>query len=446
MSYRTLHVPDGDKMRIEHGRLHVSDRPLIPFIEGDGIGPEIWAATRRVIDAAVAHAFGGRKQIAWMEVYAGAKARAVYGDQVGLPEETLTALSEYRVALKGPLTTPVGGGLRSLNAAIRQELDLYTCMRPVRYIAGVPSPVKRPEDVNMVVFRENTEDVHAGIEYKAGTAAAQTFLAHLKGSFPDAYAKIRFPDTCGIGLKPVSKDGTQRLVQAAIAYAIAHHLPSVTLVHKGTIMKYTEGAFRDWGYELAKTCYGAVEIDGGPWCTFTHPTTGRQMVINDVLTDGMLQQVLTRPAAYSVIATLNLNGDYLADALAAQVGGVGMAPGVNINYHTGHAIFEAAHGTAPKYAGHDKVNPSALILSGEMLLRHLGWHAAADLIRTGLQQTIEQKTVTYDLYRLMDNATLVTCSAFGAALIHNMCTVGASDNRHPRGVVHGMERWENTIA
>jgi isocitrate dehydrogenase len=420
MAYHKIHIPDGDKVTVQGGKLQVGERPIIAFIEGDGTGPDIWRASVRVIDAAVRKAYGGKRQIAWMEVYAGDKANAVYGEMVWLPEETIAALEEYLIGIKGPLTTPVGGGIRSINVALRQRLDLYACVRPVQYFDGVPSPVKRPEDVDMVIFRENTEDIYAGIEYPAGSDEVRTFLALLKEHFPQSYGKIRFPATSGIGIKPVSQEGTERLVRAALDYAIAHDKPSVTLVHKGNIMKFTEGAFRDWGYALAQREYGATVLDGGPWCTVTNPRTGKEIVVKDVIADAMLQQVLTRPREYSVIATTNLNGDYLSDALAAQVGGIGIAPGANINYQTGHAVFEATHGTAPKYANQDKVNPSSVILSGEMMLRYLGWPEAADLIIAAMKKTIGQKTVTYDFHRLMEGAKLVKCSEFGDALIDNM--------------------------
>ena len=420
MSYQKINVPEGDKVFIENGKLQVSDKPIIAFIEGDGTGPDIWTASKSVIDAAVEKAYGGKKQIAWMEVYAGEKANNVYGEIVWLPDETVAALNEYLIGIKGPLTTPVGGGIRSINVAIRQKLDLYACLRPVQYFEGVPSPVKEPEKVNMVIFRENTEDIYAGIEYQEGTTAVKRFLELFKENFPESYAKVRFPDSSGIGIKPVSREGTQRLVKSAVDYAIANNVSSVTLVHKGNIMKFTEGAFRDWGYDLVKEQYGAQELDGGPWCTIKNPNSGEEIIIKDVIADAMLQQVLTRPAEYSVIATLNLNGDYLSDALAAQVGGIGIAPGANINYQTGHAVFEATHGTAPKYTGQDKVNPSSVILSGEMMLRHLGWNEAADLITNSMSKTISQKTVTYDFHRLMTGARLLKCSEFGDALIANI--------------------------
>ncbi len=420
MSYQKITIPDGEKISLKDGELIVPDRPIIAFIEGDGTGPDIWRASQRVFDAAVEKAYGGKRQIAWMEVFAGDKANEVYGETLWLPQETQDALREYLVGIKGPLTTPVGGGIRSINVAIRRRLDLYACVRPVRYFTGVPSPVKRPEEIDMVVFRENTEDIYAGIEYKEGTEEVRTFLDILKREFPDSYKQVRFPDTAGIGIKPVSREGTERLVRAAINYAIERELPSVTLVHKGNIMKFTEGAFRDWGYELAKREFGATELDGGPWLTMKHPKTGEEIVIKDVIADAMLQQILTRPKEYSVLATLNLNGDYISDALAAQVGGIGIAPGANINYDSGHAVFEATHGTAPKYADQDVVNPSSVILSGEMMLRHLGWHEAADRILGAMDRTIAEKRVTYDFHRLMDGAEKLKTSEFGDALIANM--------------------------
>ncbi|MEZ4428363.1 MAG: NADP-dependent isocitrate dehydrogenase [Nannocystaceae bacterium] len=405
-----------DAISMTPAGLQVPDHPIIPFIEGDGIGPDIWAAAVRVFDAAVAKAYGGARKIEWREVLAGEKAYDKTGEW--LPEHTLDAFKTFLVGIKGPLTTPVGGGIRSLNVALRQKLDLYTCLRPVRYFTGVPSPVKRPELTNMVIFRENTEDIYAGIEFEHGTDANNKFKALLKEHFPGHYAKIRFPDTAGLGIKPVSQEGTARLVRAAIQYAIANKLPSVTLVHKGNIMKFTEGSFRDWGYALAKAEFGAQEIDGGPWQTFTKD--GHTITVKDVIADAFLQQILTRPAEYSVIATMNLNGDYISDALAACVGGIGIAPGGNINYDTGHAIFEATHGTAPKYAGQDKVNPGSVILSGEMMFRYLGWREAADLIIDGIDRAIGAKTVTYDFHRLMEGATLVSCSGFGDAIIEHM--------------------------
>ena len=398
--------------------LKVGDHPVIPYIEGDGTGPDIWRAAVGVVDAAVAKAYKGDRRIEWKEVLAGEKAFKTTGQW--LPQETLDAFKQYLVGIKGPLTTPIGGGIRSLNVAIRQECDLYVCLRPVRWFEGVPSPVLHPEKVDMVIFRENTEDIYAGIEFTAGSEDATKVEAFLKENFPQKYAKIRFPENCGIGIKPVSKEGTQRLVRSAIEYAIANDRPSVTLVHKGNIMKFTEGAFRDWGYEVARNEYGAELIDNGPWCTFKNPKTGTVITVKDCIADAFLQQILTRPADYSVIATLNLNGDYISDALAACVGGIGIAPGGNINYTTGTAVFEATHGTAPKYANLDKVNPGSLILSAEMMLRYLGWTEAADLIIKGIERTIANKTVTYDFERLMPGATLVKCSEFGRLIAQNM--------------------------
>ncbi|RIH89896.1 NADP-dependent isocitrate dehydrogenase [Calidithermus roseus] len=424
MSYQRIKVPAGDKITIRDGVLQVPDRPIIGFIEGDGTGPDIWRAAQPVLDAAVAKAYGGRRKIAWAEIYAGEKANEVYGEVLWLPDETLEFIREYRVAIKGPLTTPVGGGIRSINVALRQELDLYACVRPVQWFEGVPSPVRHPELVNMVIFRENTEDIYAGIEFAKDSPEVRKFLEWFQREFPKPYSKIRFPNTAGIGIKPVSQEGTHRLVEAAINYAIANDLPSVTLVHKGNIMKFTEGAFRDWGYQLAKEKYGARDLDGGPWQILKNPRTGRDIVIKDMIADNFLQQILLRPAEYSVVATLNLNGDYLSDALAAQVGGIGIAPGSNVNYYTGHAVFEATHGTAPKYAGKDQVNPSSVILSGEMMLRYMGWTEAADLIINAMTRTIAQGRVTYDFHRLMvaegRQATLLKCSEFGQALIENM--------------------------
>ena len=420
MAFHKIEIPNGDRITFSGGTVHVPDRPIIAFIEGDGTGPDIWAASRRVFDAAVRKTFGGAREIAWMEVYAGEKANEVYGEDVWLPEETRDAFRDYLVGIKGPLTTPVGGGIRSINVAIRQQLDLYACVRPVRYFAGVPSPVRRPELVDMVIFRENTEDIYAGIEFQEGTEDAKSFLALFEKQFPDRYRKIRFPATSGIGIKPVSREGTERLVRAAIRYAIDLDLPSVTLVHKGNIMKYTEGAFRAWGYDVAAREFGAKELDGGPWMTLRNPQTGREIVIKDVIADAMLQQILTRPDEYHVVATLNLNGDYISDALAAQVGGIGIAPGANINYETGHAVFEATHGTAPKYAGQDKVNPSSVVLSGVMMFRHLGWNDVATLIEQAMETVISQKRVTYDFHRLMEGATLLKTSEFATALIEVM--------------------------
>jgi isocitrate dehydrogenase len=408
-------------------KLNVPDRPIIPFIEGDGTGPDIWRASVRVFDAAVAKAYGGKKKIAWMEVYAGEKAFNKFktgtpeGDaKAWLPDDTVEAFRHFLVGIKGPLTTPVGGGIRSLNVALRQLLDLYVCLRPVQYFAGVPSPVKTPEKVNMVIFRENTEDIYAGIEWAAGSEDAKKVIAFLQKEFPKAYGKIRFPETAGIGIKPVSREGTERLVTAAIDYAIKHKRKSVNIVHKGNIMKFTEGAFRDWAYSLAKSKYGAVEIDGGPWCKIPEGKPGAGIVIKDSIADITLQQVLTRPDEFDVIATLNLNGDYLSDALAAQVGGIGIAPGGNINYVSGHAIFEATHGTAPKYANQDVVNPGSVILSGVMMLEHLGWQEAADSIIRGLEKSITNKTVTYDFARLMEGAKKIKCSEFGDEIIKNL--------------------------
>ncbi len=405
----------------DEGTLHVPDCPVIPFIEGDGIGPDIWAASVRVFDAAVQKAYGDKRRIAWTEVLAGEKAYNETGEW--LPQATLDAFRQYLVGIKGPLTTPVGGGIRSLNVALRQILDLYVCLRPVRWFEGVPSPVKRPDLTDMVIFRENSEDIYAGIEFEHGSEACEQFKKCFADNFPELHGKIRFPDTAGIGIKPVSQEGTHRLVKAAIRYAIDNGRKSVTLVHKGNIMKFTEGAFRDWGYETAKQEFGAEDLDGGPWQIIRNAgpkTQDSGLVIKDVIADAMLQQILTRPAEYDVIATLNLNGDYISDALAACVGGIGIAPGGNINYDTGHAIFEATHGTAPKYAGQDKVNPGSVILSGEMMLRHLGWGEAADRIIKGMDGAISAKTVTYDFERLMDGATLLKSSAFGDAIIRHM--------------------------
>lgn len=420
LSFQKIKVPEGDPITIKDGVLQVSERPIVAFIEGDGTGPDIWAASQRVLDEAVRKAYGGKREIAWMEVYAGDKANEVYGEVLWLPDETVEALAEYLVGIKGPLTTPVGGGIRSINVALRQRLDLYACLRPVQYFDGVPSPVKNPEQVDMTIFRENTEDIYAGIEYREGTDEAKRFLDLLREAFPDSYKKIRFPETSGIGIKPVSREGTERLVRAALNYAVQNDRASVTLVHKGNIMKFTEGAFRDWGYDLAKAEFGATELGGGPWLSFKNPHTGKEITVKDVIADAMLQQILTRPAEYDVLATLNLNGDYISDALAAQVGGIGIAPGANINYTTGHAVFEATHGTAPKYAGQDKVNPASVILSGEMMLRHMGWAEAADLVIAGMNKTIGQRRVTYDFHRQMEGATLLRCSEFGQAIVENM--------------------------
>ncbi len=405
--------PAGDKIAIIDGKLHVPDQPVIPFIRGDGTGPDIWAASQRVFDAAVEKAYGGAREIRWFEVFAGEEAFKRF--ETWLPDETVAAFREYLVGIKGPLTTPVGGGISSLNVALRQMLDLYVCLRPIQYFKGVPSPVKAPEKVHMVIFRENTEDIYAGIDFEAGSPEAMATIEFLRANFPAHVKKIRFaetPELVGIGIKPVSKTGTARLVRAAIQYALDQGRKSVTLVHKGNIMKFTEGAFRDWGYETARDEFGAVEIDGGPWCRLPGG-----LIIKDAIADITLQQVLTRPEDFDVIATLNLNGDYLSDALAAQVGGIGIAPGGNINYVTGHAIFEATHGTAPKYANQDVVNPGSVILSGEMMLRHLGWNEAADLIISGLNHTISGKRVTYDFARLMDGATKIKCSEFADEII-----------------------------
>ncbi|HEX6616680.1 MAG TPA: NADP-dependent isocitrate dehydrogenase [Gemmatimonadales bacterium] len=401
----------GDTITMRGGRLEVPARPVIPFIEGDGTGPDIWHASRLVFDAAVRRAYGGEREIVWREVLAGEKAKNQLDSW--LPDETLAAIDRHLVAIKGPLTTPVGGGFRSLNVALRQKLDLYACVRPVRWFEGVPSPVKSPQDVNMVIFRENTEDIYAGIEYKAGTPEARRVIDFLQQQM--GVQTIRFPATSAIGIKPISEEGSKRLIRAALKYAVDRNAPSVTLVHKGNIMKFTEGGFRDWGYQVAREEFGATDIDGGPWSRLPSG-----VVVKDVIADAFLQQILTRPREYSVIATMNLNGDYISDALAAQVGGIGIAPGANINYVTGHAVFEATHGTAPRYAGQDKVNPGSVILSGEMMFRYLGWPEAADLIVSSLEKTIAQKRVTYDFERLMSGATLLRTSEFGEAMAENM--------------------------
>jgi isocitrate dehydrogenase len=411
MAYTTCTPPSGGKISIQNDKLTVPDNPIVPFIRGDGTGPDIWAASVRVMDAAVQKAYGSRRKIAWFEVFAGETAFQKFNNW--LPDDTVEAFKEYLVGIKGPLTTPVGGGIRSLNVALRQLLDLYVCLRPVRWFKGVPSPVKRPDKVDMVIFRENTEDIYAGVEWAAGTPETKKIVEFLQKEM--GVKKIRFPQTSGIGIKPVSSEGSERLIRAAINYAIANKRKSVTFVHKGNIMKFTEGAFRDWGYALAKREFGAVELDGGPWCKLPGG-----IVIKDAIADITLQQVLTRPDEFDVIATLNLNGDYLSDALAAQVGGIGIAPGGNINYLTGHAIFEATHGTAPKYANLDRVNPGSVVLSGEMMLRYMGWRDAADLIIRGMEGAIAAKTVTYDFHRLMEGAVLLRCSEFGEAVIHNM--------------------------
>jgi isocitrate dehydrogenase len=404
-------LSDAQSITLQDGALRVPPYPIIAFIEGDGTGPDIWRAARRVLDAAVERAYGSERRIAWREVLAGEKAKQQVGDW--LPQETLEVIRAQLVALKGPLTTPVGGGIRSLNVALRQQLDLYACVRPVRWFKGVPSPVKQPGAVDMVIFRENTEDIYAGIEWEAGTERVHAIISFLQQKM--GVNTIRFPDSSAIGIKPVSAEGSKRLVRAALEYALAQGRKSVTLVHKGNIMKFTEGGFRDWGYEVARQEYAAVDLDGGPWCTLPGG-----LVVKDVIADAFLQQILLRPAEYDVIATLNLNGDYISDALAAQVGGIGIAPGANINYLTGHAIFEATHGTAPKYANQDKVNPGSLILSGEMMLRYLGWNEAAELVLCGLDRTIAQKRVTYDFHRLMDGATLLRTSEFAEAMVSNM--------------------------
>lgn len=418
MSYQHIKVPaQGEQITVNADfTLNVPNNPIVPYIEGDGTGVDITPAMIKVVDAAVEKAYGGDKKIHWMEVYAGEKSTQVYGPDVWLPEETLEAVKDYVVSIKGPLTTPVGGGIRSLNVALRQQLDLYVCLRPIRYFTGVPSPVKEPQKTNMVIFRENSEDIYAGIEFEAESANAKKLIEFLQNEL--GVNKIRFPNTSGIGVKPVSKEGTQRLVRKAIQYAIDNDRSSVTLVHKGNIMKFTEGGFRDWGYELALQEFGAELIDGGPWCKFKNPKTGKDIIINDSIADAFLQQILLRPAEYDVIATLNLNGDYISDALAAQVGGIGIAPGANLSDSV--AMFEATHGTAPKYAGKDYVNPGSLILSAEMMLRHMGWTEAADLIISSMGKAILSKKVTYDFARLMEGATQVSCSGFGDVMIENM--------------------------
>src|ERR1700681_3071159 len=437
MPYKNITPPGGEKISTSQGQLDVPDRPVIPFIRGDGTGPDIWAASVRVFDAAVEKAFSGKKKVSWFEVFAGQTAKDKFDEW--LPQDTVEAFREYLIGIKGPLTTPVGGGISSLNVALRQMLDLFVCLRPIQYFKGVPSPVKHPEKVNMVIFRENTEDIYAGIEYAAGTPESQKVLDFVAKEFPKDFDKIRFgtkekasefwkrvgaPEKTdvmvGVGIKPVSRAGSVRLIHSAISYAILNQRKSVTLVHKGNIMKFTEGAFRDWGYEIAKSYFGAEEIDGGPWCKIPMGKPGAGIVIKDAIADITLQQVLTRPEDFDVIATLNLNGDYLSDALAAQVGGIGIAPGGNINYHTGHAIFEATHGTAPKYANQDKVNPGSVILSGEMMLRHLGWTEAADLVVKAMDGAIAAKQVTYDFARLMTGAKELKTSEFADAMITYM--------------------------
>lgn len=418
MTYQHIKLPNsGETISVNSDHtLSVPDHPVIPYIEGDGIGVDITPVMKRVVDAAVQKAYKGKRSIVWMEIFAGEKAVRTYGENVWLPPETLDAIRKYKIAIKGPLTTPVGGGIRSINVTLRQELDLYVCLRPVRYYQGTPSPVKRPEDINMVIFRENSEDIYAGIEWPADSEEAKKVIRFLQNDMN--VKKIRFPEHCGIGIKPVSKEGTSRLVTKAIQYAIDNQRDSVTLVHKGNIMKFTEGSFKEWGYQVAKEQFGATPLDGGPWVQLDNPNNGQRIVVKDVIADAFLQQILLRPREYSVIATLNLNGDYISDALAAQVGGIGIAPGANLSDTI--AMFEATHGTAPKYAGQDKVNPGSIILSAEMMLTHLGWTEAAHLITKGVEDAIAEKTVTYDLERLMKGATLVSCSGFGEAIIKNM--------------------------
>ncbi len=419
MNYDKINIPpNGEKITMSENGLIVPNNPIIPFIEGDGIGIDITPAMKNVLNSAVKKAYNGKRKIEWMEIYAGEKSLLKYGNDIWLPEETLEVVKEFIIAIKGPLTTPVGGGIRSLNVALRQLLDLYVCQRPVRWFEGVPSPVKRPDLTDMIIFRENSEDIYAGVEYQAGTNEVKEVLDFLQNKMN--VTKIRFPESSGIGIKPVSEEGTSRLVKAAIQYAIDNNRDSVTLVHKGNIMKYTEGAFRDWGYQTAVREFNAQTIDQGPWQRIINPNNGEEIIIKDVIADAMLQQILTRPSEYDVIATLNLNGDYISDALAACVGGIGIAPGANINYKTGIAIFEATHGTAPKYAGKDQVNPGSLILSGEMMLRYLGWTEAADLVIKGMNEAIRQRRVTYDFERLMENATLLSCSEFGNTMVKNM--------------------------
>ncbi len=414
--FEKIQVPAGEKISVDsHGKLNVPDNPVIAFIEGDGIGPDITKASMHIWNSAVEKAYGGKRKISWMEIFAGEKAVEVYGNNTCLPEETLQAINEYHIAIKGPLTTPVGGGIRSLNVALRQKLDLYVCLRPVRYFKGVPSPVKSPENTDMVVFRENTEDIYAGIEWRAGSDEAKKVINFLQNEM--GVDKIRFPETSSIGVKPISKEGSERLVRAAMNYAIEQKRSSVTLVHKGNIMKFTEGGFKDWGYDLVRKEFSDVAVPA-PDCDWQAPEG--KMLVKDCICDAFLQQILTRPSEYDVIATMNLNGDYVSDALAACVGGIGIAPGANINYESGLALFEATHGTAPKYTGLDKVNPSSLTLSGEMLLRHIGWDEAADLIVNGIEKAIEEKTVTYDFARLMDGANEVSCSEFAKAVVGNM--------------------------
>jgi isocitrate dehydrogenase len=417
MSSKIVVPSVGQKITVNpDNSLQVPDQPIIPFIEGDGTGVDITPVMIKVVDAAVQKAYGGRRKISWMEIFCGEKSTKVYGPDVWLPEETLEVLRDYVVSIKGPLTTPVGGGIRSLNVALRQQLDLYVCLRPVRYFKGVPSPLKEPEKTDMVIFRENSEDIYAGIEYAAESPEAKRLIEILMKDF--GVKKIRFPETSGIGIKPVSREGTERLVRKAMQYVIDNDKPSLTIVHKGNIMKFTEGGFRDWAYALAQREFGAEPIDGGPWCKFKNPKTGREVIVKDSIADAFLQQILLRPAEYSVIATLNLNGDYVSDALAAQVGGIGIAPGANLSDRV--AMFEATHGTAPKYAGQDYVNPGSLILSAEMMLRHMGWVEAADLIIGSMERSISSRRVTYDFARLMDGATQVSCSGFGEVMIEHM--------------------------
>ena len=430
---KLMDPPQGEKILMDGNNLIVPNKPIIPFIEGDGTGPDIWNASKVVLDAAVKKAYNGEREISWLEVYAGDKSNDVYGENTWLPDETLDMIDKYKIAIKGPLTTPIGGGIRSINVALRQKLDLYVCLRPVKWFNNVPSPVKNPDDVDMVIFRENTEDIYAGIEFFEGADETVKILDFLKNEFPEKYAKLRFPDTVGIGLKPISREGTNRLVRASIKYAIENDRKSVTLVHKGNIMKFTEGAFKKWGYELAESEFrdyvytwkdydDTVEDKGVDAANqeYDEAMQSGKIIVKDVIADAFLQQILTRPKEYDVIATMNLNGDYVSDALAAQIGGIGIAPGANINYDTGVAIFEATHGTAPKYAGQDKVNPSSVILSGEMMLRYLGWTEAADLIISSINKALDRKQVTYDFHRLMEGATLLKCSEFGQELVDNM--------------------------
>ncbi|MAM98788.1 MAG: isocitrate dehydrogenase (NADP(+)) [Candidatus Marinimicrobia bacterium] len=430
---KVIDAPQGEKITMDGNNLNVPNKPIIPFIEGDGTGPDIWNASKIVLDAAVKKAYNGEREISWLEVYAGDKSNDVYGENTWLPEETLEKIEEYKIAIKGPLTTPIGGGIRSINVALRQKLDLYVCLRPVKWFQNVPSPVKNPEDVDMVIFRENTEDIYAGIEFLEGTDDSHKMLNFLKTEFPDKYAKLRFPNSVGMGIKPISQEGTSRLVRASIKYAIDNNRKSVTLVHKGNIMKFTEGAFKNWGYDIAENEFRdlvytwrdydlTVENKGQSEADkeYDEAMKSGKIIIKDVIADAFLQQILTRPKEYDVIATMNLNGDYVSDALAAQIGGIGIAPGANINYDTGVAIFEATHGTAPKYANQDKVNPSSVILSGEMMLRYLGWTEAADLILEAINKALEKKQVTYDFHRLMEGASLLKCSEFGQELVDNM--------------------------